>query len=223
MKFLVCPTKCSTGIELDDSPSSTPTTSTKRPHKGEKPGEDKEALIADEASASASAPEEARSRGFINVFRALGAIAFRRPQASGRTESRSYQVFGRGSHLERRQTLKDLSKSDQPSKIPVQKPQRKNVPVIKNYPGSPRRLAGSPRKIRSVPPEKPKRLLVDKKSPVLNVKKTTCKSPVTGRAGPPKPRKGVKQDKKGKTVVNETSFLSTIAEEGTSKFFFSLN
>lgn len=253
MKFLVCPTKCSTGIEVDDSPSGSPSTAPKRQHvPAEDAKEDEEVLILKDekpeepvrkSGIPVAEPGSRRSRGFINVFRALGAMAFRRPHQTTRSSQslsshqsdfknklKLYEVFGETSDR------KKIEKSPLPSKIPVnivQKPQRKNSNGLKNYPGSPRRLSNSPRKFRkeilagTIPPEKPKRLLAGKsdarKSPILGDAKPPLKSPVAKRASPVKGRKTVaKVDKKTKVVSNETCFLSTIAEEIQSKFILCL-
>lgn len=251
MKFLGCPTKCAAGIELDDSPSGTPTTSTKRSHAPEEDSkEDGESLLdrkpgqnREKQKSRIPVPDAgARSRGFKNVFRALGSLAlgrrqqpkrFARPSESTKTvfknKAKLYRVFSDTSRLETTKTVKDVPVGEAAKeKIFVEKPRRKNSDLVTDYPGSPRKLAGAQRKLKtdappspnSVPPEKPKRLFAGrqdnpKKSPVLSVKKPGLRSPSASKI-----RKPVsKPDKKPQIVYNETSFLTTIAEETPCKSF----
>lgn len=60
MKFLGCPSTCASGVELDDTPPGTPS--------GAQP--DSKTLL--------PGPQRPRNRGFLNVFRVLAGIPFRR-------------------------------------------------------------------------------------------------------------------------------------------------
>lgn len=192
MRFLVCPTNCSSGV--DDSPAGTPKA---------KPRGNNEEDTADRQCPSSSL-------GFKNVFRTL----VRASGSSRRSKSKFYRISEETTPpMKRKSAVRDLSKSSEESNLINYNESPKRF--AKDSRTLCRTASGM------VPPEKPKRSLVGKnesarKSQSLSPKKTAIRSPLTARVSTFKSRK-MRNTKKTPTVYKETSFLSTILEESPRK------